>query len=91
MDRAQSRVFLVDITIPYDENLVRAETEKKRKYLDPAHEVTAMWHVTAPWSPTTQMHGQRATCRRKCSMPCDCCPVNRRWFPLMGSCLFRQL
>ncbi|XP_052738597.1 uncharacterized protein LOC112058219 [Bicyclus anynana] len=25
LDRAQSRVFLVDITIPYDENLVRAE------------------------------------------------------------------
>ncbi|CAH2227191.1 jg14595 [Pararge aegeria aegeria] len=34
MDRAQSRVFLVDITIPYDESLVRSETEKKRKYLD---------------------------------------------------------
>ncbi|XP_052744232.1 trypsin, alkaline C-like [Bicyclus anynana] len=45
LDRAQSRVFLVDITIPYDENLVRAETEKKRKYLDLALEVTAMWHV----------------------------------------------
>ncbi|CAH2244279.1 jg7746 [Pararge aegeria aegeria] len=45
MDRAQSRVFLVDITIPYDDNLVRAETQKKRKYLDLAHEVTAMWHV----------------------------------------------
>ncbi|CAH2232669.1 jg5294 [Pararge aegeria aegeria] len=47
MDRAQSSMFLVDITIPYDENLVRAETEKKRKYLVLvlAHEVTAMWHV----------------------------------------------
>ncbi|CAH2227750.1 jg25004 [Pararge aegeria aegeria] len=45
MDRAQSRVFLEDIMIPYDENLVRAETEKKRKFLDLAHEVTAMWHV----------------------------------------------
>ncbi|CAH2068452.1 unnamed protein product, partial [Iphiclides podalirius] len=38
MDRAQSRVFLVDITIPYDENLVKAETDKKTKYLDLAHE-----------------------------------------------------
>ncbi|CAH2052194.1 unnamed protein product, partial [Iphiclides podalirius] len=43
MDRAQSRVFLVDITIPYDENLVKAETDKKTKYLDLAHEVTDMW------------------------------------------------
>ncbi|CAH2044345.1 unnamed protein product, partial [Iphiclides podalirius] len=40
MDWAQSWVFLVDITIPYDENLVKAETDKKTKYLDLAHEVT---------------------------------------------------
>ncbi|CAH2084520.1 unnamed protein product [Euphydryas editha] len=45
MDRAQSRVFLVDITIPHDENLVKAETEKKRKYLDLAHEIVDMWGV----------------------------------------------
>ncbi|CAH2239471.1 jg21479 [Pararge aegeria aegeria] len=44
-DRAQSSVFLVDITIRYDKNLVRAETEKKRKYLDLSHEIIAMWHV----------------------------------------------
>ncbi|CAG5021060.1 unnamed protein product [Parnassius apollo] len=43
MDRAQSRIFLVDITIPYDENLVKAETDKQTKYLDLAHEVTDMW------------------------------------------------
>ncbi|CAK1586333.1 unnamed protein product [Parnassius mnemosyne] len=43
MDRAQSRIFLVDITIPYDENLVKAETDKRTKYLDLAHEVTDMW------------------------------------------------
>ncbi|CAK1604623.1 unnamed protein product [Parnassius mnemosyne] len=43
MDRAQSRIFLVDITIPYDENLVKAETDKVTKYLDLAHEVTGMW------------------------------------------------
>lgn len=47
MDRAQSRVFLVDITIPHDENLVKAETEKRRKYLDLAHEVTDMWGVAS--------------------------------------------
>ncbi|CAH2208753.1 jg21921 [Pararge aegeria aegeria] len=45
MDRAQSRVFFVDIKMPYDENLVRVETEKKRKYLDLAHEVTDTWHL----------------------------------------------
>ncbi|CAG4958012.1 unnamed protein product [Parnassius apollo] len=38
MDRVQSRIFLVDITIPYDENLVKAETHKQTKYLDLAHE-----------------------------------------------------
>lgn len=47
MDRAESRVFLVDITIPYDENLVRAEADKKTKYLDLAHEVTDMWRVAS--------------------------------------------
>ncbi|CAK1595089.1 unnamed protein product [Parnassius mnemosyne] len=43
MDRAESRIFLVDITIPYDETLVKAETDKRTKYLDLAHEVTDMW------------------------------------------------
>ncbi|KAA5654928.1 hypothetical protein F3G58_31985 [Pseudomonas aeruginosa] len=47
MDRTESRVFLVDITIPYDENLVRAEADKKTKYLDLAHEVTDMWRVVS--------------------------------------------
>ena len=45
MDRAQSRVFLVDVTVPYDENLVKAESDKKLKYLNLAHEVTEMWRV----------------------------------------------
>ncbi|XP_022836903.1 uncharacterized protein LOC111364281, partial [Spodoptera litura] len=47
MDQTESRVFLVDITIPYDENLVRAEADKKTKYLDLAHEVTDMWRVVS--------------------------------------------
>ncbi|KAA5634464.1 hypothetical protein F3G63_34945 [Pseudomonas aeruginosa] len=37
----------MDITIPYDENLVRAEADKKTKYLDLAHEVTDMWRVVS--------------------------------------------
>ncbi|CAG4996135.1 unnamed protein product [Parnassius apollo] len=41
MDRAQSRIFLVDTTIPYDENLVKAEIDKQTKYL--AHEMTDKW------------------------------------------------
>ncbi|KPJ04437.1 hypothetical protein RR46_01902 [Papilio xuthus] len=37
--------MLVDVTIPHDENLVKAEKEKVLKYLDLAHEVTAMWRM----------------------------------------------
>lgn len=44
-DRSQRRAILVDITIPHDENLVKAEKDKLSKYLDLAHEVTAMWDV----------------------------------------------
>ncbi|CAH2241442.1 jg15639 [Pararge aegeria aegeria] len=33
------------ITIPHDDNLVKAEKEKVSKYLDLAHEITAMWNV----------------------------------------------
>ncbi|XP_063825313.1 uncharacterized protein LOC135074861 [Ostrinia nubilalis] len=42
VDRSQRRTVLVDITIPHDENLVKAEKEKQSKYLDLAHEVTAI-------------------------------------------------
>lgn len=45
MDRSQSRVFLVDVTIPCDENLVKAERDKFVKYLELADEVTDMWGV----------------------------------------------
>ncbi|CAH2235186.1 jg16174 [Pararge aegeria aegeria] len=34
-----------DITIPHIDNLVKAEKEKVSKYLDLAHEITAMWNV----------------------------------------------
>ncbi|CAG9781775.1 unnamed protein product [Diatraea saccharalis] len=47
MDRAESRVFLVDVTVPFDENLVKAESDKKLKYLNLAHEVTDMWRVSS--------------------------------------------
>ncbi|CAH2230820.1 jg15280 [Pararge aegeria aegeria] len=39
------RAIIVDITIPHDDNLVKAEKEKVSKYLDIAHEITAMWSV----------------------------------------------
>ncbi|CAH2217724.1 jg21325, partial [Pararge aegeria aegeria] len=39
------RAIIVDITIPHDDNLVKAEKEKVSKYLDLAHEITAMWNV----------------------------------------------
>lgn len=45
VDRSQRRAVLVDVTIPHDENLVKAEKDKISKYLDLAHEVTAMWDV----------------------------------------------
>lgn len=45
VDRSQRRAVLVDVTIPHDENLVKAEKDKVTKYLDLAHEVTAMWDV----------------------------------------------
>ncbi|KAA5659599.1 hypothetical protein F3G64_34350, partial [Pseudomonas aeruginosa] len=45
IDRSARRAVLVDVTIPHDENLVKAEKDKLIKYLDLAHETTAMWHV----------------------------------------------
>ncbi|RVE50227.1 hypothetical protein evm_005062 [Chilo suppressalis] len=36
---------MIDITIPHDENLVKVEKDKLSKYLDLAHEVTALWDV----------------------------------------------
>ncbi|CAH2106492.1 unnamed protein product [Euphydryas editha] len=41
----KSRVFLVDIIIPPNENLVKAETEKKHKYLDLSHEFVELLGV----------------------------------------------
>ncbi|KAJ0170136.1 hypothetical protein K1T71_014064 [Dendrolimus kikuchii] len=45
IDRSARRTMLVDISIPHDCNLVKAETDKLTKYLDLAHEITAMWHM----------------------------------------------
>ncbi|XP_063821249.1 uncharacterized protein LOC135071388 [Ostrinia nubilalis] len=44
VDRSQRRAVLVDITIPHDENLVKAEKEKQSKYLDLAHEIAEDRH-----------------------------------------------
>lgn len=45
VDWSHRRAVLVDITMPHDENLVKAEKDKLSKYFDLAHEVTAMWDV----------------------------------------------
>ncbi|CAH2265638.1 jg15722 [Pararge aegeria aegeria] len=45
VDRSVRRAITVDITIPHDDNLVKAEKDKVSKYLDLAHEITAMWNV----------------------------------------------
>lgn len=45
IDRSTRKAVLVDITIPHDGNLIKAEIDKLSKYQDLAHEVTAMWHV----------------------------------------------
>ncbi len=45
IDRSSRRTMIVDITIPHDENLVKAEKDKSSKYLDLAHEIVDMWEV----------------------------------------------
>uniref|UniRef100_A0A2A4JL63 Reverse transcriptase zinc-binding domain-containing protein n=1 Tax=Heliothis virescens TaxID=7102 RepID=A0A2A4JL63_HELVI len=45
IDRLARRAMIVDVAVPHDENLVKAEKEKQIKYLDLAHEVVAMWNV----------------------------------------------
>ena len=45
IDRTTRKAILVDICVPYDENMLKAEQDKLLKYTDLAHEVTAMWNV----------------------------------------------
>ncbi|CAH2239942.1 jg3373 [Pararge aegeria aegeria] len=45
VDRSVRRATTVDITVPHDDNLVKDIKEKVSKYLDLAHEITAMWNV----------------------------------------------
>jgi len=45
IDRLERRAVIVDVTIPHDGNLVKAEKEKQIKYLDLAHEISDMWDV----------------------------------------------
>ncbi|CAH2244234.1 jg20178 [Pararge aegeria aegeria] len=45
VDRSVRHAIIVDITIPHDDNPVKAEKEKVSKYLELAHEITAMWNV----------------------------------------------
>ncbi|XP_038216605.1 uncharacterized protein LOC119835700 [Zerene cesonia] len=52
MYRATSRIFLVDITIPHHDNLVKAESDKRLKYLDLPHDVVEM-RLDLPVRPIT--------------------------------------
>ncbi|XP_072943499.1 uncharacterized protein [Epargyreus clarus] len=45
IDRSERHAIIVDITVPHDENLVKAEKDKQFKYLDLAREVVDMWDV----------------------------------------------
>ncbi|CAK1581434.1 unnamed protein product [Parnassius mnemosyne] len=45
IDRTARKAIIVDISVPHDENLVKAENDKKIKYIDLAHEIVAMWDV----------------------------------------------
>ncbi|KAJ8723807.1 hypothetical protein PYW07_007787 [Mythimna separata] len=45
VDRIERRAMIVDITVPHDENLVKAEKDKEIKYIDLAREVVDMWEV----------------------------------------------
>ena len=47
IDRSARRVMIIDVTIPHDENLMKAEKEKHIKYLDLAHGVVDMWNVNS--------------------------------------------
>lgn len=42
------KAFFVDITIPYDENIVKAEKDKIAKYLDLSYEISKIWHIEKP-------------------------------------------
>ncbi|CAH0678041.1 unnamed protein product [Spodoptera exigua] len=45
VDRKERRAMIVDIAVPHDENLVKAEKDKLIKYIDLAREVVDMWEV----------------------------------------------
>ena len=45
IDRLERLALIVDVTIPHDGNLVKAENDKQIKYLDLAHEIVDMWNV----------------------------------------------
>ncbi|KAJ8714401.1 hypothetical protein PYW07_002626 [Mythimna separata] len=45
VDRIGRRAIIVDISVPHDENLVKAEKEKQNKYIDLARDVVDMWEV----------------------------------------------
>ncbi|CAH2270127.1 jg7661 [Pararge aegeria aegeria] len=43
--RLVRRAIIVGITVPHEDNLMKAEKEKVSKYLDLAHKITPMWSV----------------------------------------------
>lgn len=46
MDRAQPKVFPVDVTLLFDENLTKSKSDKMR-YLNMSHKNTDIWQVTS--------------------------------------------
>ena len=46
VDCLERRAMIVGIAVPHDVNLVKAENDKKIKYLDLAREVVDMWDVS---------------------------------------------
>ncbi|RVE46395.1 hypothetical protein evm_008929 [Chilo suppressalis] len=45
IDRHERRAVVVDVAVPHDDNLVKAEKDKENKYLDLAREIVDMWDI----------------------------------------------
>jgi hypothetical protein len=45
IDRSKCVTYIIDVTIPHDENLEKANRDKILKYLDLAHEIKDMWRT----------------------------------------------
>ena len=48
VDKLNKKAFFIDITIPYDENICKAEQDKIQKYFDLSYEYAQIWHIERP-------------------------------------------